>query len=314
MKKTKILLAVLLVAASFLTARSVSAFGDVNITVSPMRESVVLNPGDTYRSSFVVSNPGYSEDVLYYHTVIKPFYVNENYDPVFEGVGDSGQIADWIKITSGGTGELSPNESGAVEFIIEVPEDAPAGGQYAVISAEVDLEPSGEGAINIGEGMGINHVILAEVTGNTIVSGDILDVGIPSFLLGGNVAAYSTIENTGNVHGMATYTMEVSNLFSGEVIYSNKDEEETRYVLPDRTLYNETFWLETPSVGIFNVSYTVEFQGLTSEVSSMVIVCPWWLLFIVVFGLLILIIRIVTLVIMQKKRKVVVNAGHEGDV
>ena len=286
-------------------AKDAHAAHDTNISISPMNESMVLNPGDVYKSSFLVVNPGFSEDILYYHTVIKPFYVDENYDPVFENIGSS-QIAEWITITSGATGALGPNESGRVEFTINVPENAPAGGQYAVIEAEVDLEPATTGAINIGEGMGINHVILAEITGETVISGDILDAGVSGFMLGGDITAYSTVENTGNVHGVAKYLMEVRPLFSDEVIYSNNMESvETHYVLPDRKLYNETRWMETPSIGIFNVSYIVEFQGLRSEVTRIVIVCPWWLVFMIVFGALVLIIKIISSIKIRKERKAV---------
>ena len=236
--------------------------------------------------------------------MIKPFYVDENYDPVFEDIGSS-QIAEWITITSGATGALGPNESERVEFTINVPENAPAGGQYAVIEAEVDLEPATIGAINIGEGMGINHVILAEITGETVTSGDILDAGVSGFMLGGDITAYSTVENTGNVHGVAKYLMEVRPLFSNDVIYSNNtDSVESHYILPDRKLYNETRWMETPSIGIFNVSYIVEFQGLRSEVTRIVIVCPWWLVFMIVFGALILIVKIISSIKIQKERKV----------
>ena len=281
----------------------VYAVGDINMSVSPMNESIILNPGDMYRGSFMVSNPGFSEGALSYHTTIKPFYVNEDYDPVFENMGSNSQIVDWITIVCGGSGTLEPNGSQRVEYVIEVPEDAPAGGQYVAISTDVDLEPVGGGAINISEGMGINHIILAKVTGDTMIDGSIIDAGVSGFRFDGNIKAYSTVENTGNVHGVAKYMLEVYPLFSDEAVYSNRDMVETHYVLPNRKIYNESQWLDTPSMGVFKVVYVVEFEGLRSETTRMVIVCPWWLVFMVVFGVIMLIIKIVTLIRSHKERK-----------
>jgi hypothetical protein len=272
-----------------------------------MRESVVLNPGDVYKSSFVVSNPGYSEVTTSYHTTISPFYVNEDHDPIFTNENDSGLIADWIKITSGGTGKLEPNETALVEFEIDVPETAPAGGQYAAIGVVVDFAmDTQEGGINIGEGMAINHVVLAEITGNSIMSGDVLDTGVQSFMLGGAITAYSTVENTGNIHGLATYTMEVYPLFSNEAIYTNKETPESHYVMPGRKFYYESYCPNSPSVGIFNVYYKVEFQGITTETTRMVVVCPWWLLFLIILAIIILTMRIIALFKLRKPKTEVV--------
>jgi hypothetical protein len=283
-----------------------NAVGDINITVSPMRESVVLNPGDTYKSSFTVSNPGYSEDELNYHIEKKPFYVDKDYNPVFEKTadGDHQMIDDWITITSGEEGVIPPNESVIVQYEIKVPENAPAGGQYACLSAVTTVAPSGTAGINIGEGLAINHIVLAEITGKTVMSGEITDVGIDSFKLGGAITAHSIVKNTGNVHGLAVYTMKVKPLFSDEVVYSSEGQED-HYVLPDREMYNETRWNETPMMGIFNVSYAVEFQGMKSEAESMVVICPWWLIFIIVFGIFILIFRIISLMKLSKATKAI---------
>lgn len=296
---------IMVVILGVLVGGIVSAVADININVSPMRESVVLNPGDTYKSSFVVSNPGFSEQDLSYHVKVSPFYVNEKYDPIFENENDSGMIADWITITSGEKGVVAPNESAVVEYKIEVPKTAPAGGQYASISAVTDINATEAGAINIGEGMAINYIVLAEITGDTVVSGEILDMGVPSFLLGGMIRASSTVKNDGNVHGSATYTMKVYPLFSDTPIYTNEEHPEMHYVLPDRTFHNESYWEETPMMGIYNVSYIVEFQGLKSEVTSMVIVCPWWILFIVILGIVILVIRAISLIKLKKMAKAV---------
>ncbi|MBR2753972.1 hypothetical protein IKD82_02335 [Candidatus Saccharibacteria bacterium] len=277
---------------------------DTHLGVSPMNESVILNPGDVYRGSFNVNNPGYSEKEISYYTSIGPFYVDENYNPLYENVDKKSDIAEWITITSGATGTLKPNDVTKVEFQINIPETAPAGGQYAEISVTVDLSSDeGKEGINIGESMSIGHVILVEITGDSISSGEILNAGVNSFLLGGNITAYSTVENTGNVHGQAIYRLKVYPLFSDTPIYSNEGEEEKQYILPGRKYSGESVWLDTPMVGIFNVEYTVQFMGSESVVKGMVIVCPWWLLILIIMGLILMILRIITLVKLQRMHK-----------
>ena len=276
--------------------------GDVAISVSPMRESVVLNPGDEYRSSFIVTNPGVVLQDLHYKIEIQPFYVDENYRPVYDEKNNNNQIVDWITFDSPTKGTIHPNNSDTIEYTVKVPENAPAGGQYASITVSTDIDQPGSSGININESLAMAHLLLAEVTGNSVTSGEILDAGIDSFLLGRVIRVYSSVQNTGNVHSLATYNMKVSPIFSDQVLYDTSADPETHYILPDRTLHNESYWYDTPMIGIFDVLYTVEFQGITTEVSRIVIVCPWWLLIIILLLVIILIVRIVTLIRLKREK------------
>ena len=307
MKRIKIISLICLMLGVILSV-PVNAEGDkAGIIVSPMRESVVLNPGDIYKSSFSVSNPGDSEKDISYHIEIQPFYVNENYDPVFTDEYGVGDIVHWVTITSGATGVLKPNDLSYVEFEINVPEDAPAGGQYVAITAVAGLGTNNtEGGVGISEGIALAHVVLAEITGNTIYGGDITDSGVESFMLGGMITGHSTVTNTGNIHALAKYTMKVFPLFSDQPLYSNESNIEDHYILPSRSFYNETFWEDPPSMGIFNVYYKVEFQGMVTEITRMVIVCPGWLLFIIMLALAILTIRIIALVKLRKMKRSII--------
>ena len=273
------------------------------LSVSPMRESVVLNPGDVYYGSFFVSNPGYSVGELNYTTEIKPFYVNENYHPIFENENGTGKIAEWITILSGGDGILSPNETAKVEFKIDVPIDAAPGGQYAVINAVSYPKSVGGEGITISEGIAISHSLFVEVTGDTVISGGISDASVDSFVVNGKITARSVLENTGNVHGLATYSMTVYSALTNEEVYSNDGVEETHYVLPRRQFYNETVWRDVPMVGLFRVVYRVEFLGRMVEIDQMVVVCPIWLLILVIVLITVIILWIVTLIKMRKNKR-----------
>lgn len=313
MKNTKhnrvrrVLLSVLAVATlclSSLSALQVMAERGVTFTVSPMKEKIVLNPGDEHSSTVEVYIPEKYENDIKYTVEIAPFFVDENYNNDFNNTyGTNNEIMKWITIDGPEEGRLSPGETAVIPYTINVPSNAAGGGQYAsiLISAEEwkdeESSKSDDGGDDIHpmvkEEKKIAHTIYAEVTGDITRQGEITDVNVPGFLLSGNIIGSSSVKNTGNIHGEAKYTLQVFPLFSSEEIYTNEESPQDRIVLPGRTLYNETEWEETPAIGIFNVVYTVEFEGVTAQSSKMVIKCPVWLLFIIIFVIMALIIWIV---------------------
>ena len=260
--------------------------------MSPMYEKISLNPGDSYSSSFMIVTPSQATSNFDYKVYVQGYYRDDNNNTIFENIGGHSQIVDWVQINSPKTGTLKPDDSAKISFTINVPKDAPAGGQYAVITVgSATPEKAGEGGgVNIQESVAMGYTIYAEITGTTIKQGEVTGASVPGFIFSGNITGSSSVKNTGNVHGDAKYTLQVFPLFSDEEVYTNSENPETRVVLPDRTLYNETSWNNTPWFGIFNVVYTVDFNGLSSQVSKIVIICPVWLLFIIIFIIIALII------------------------
>lgn len=287
MKNIKKIFSGLVASALLAVTMSVSAFG-VSLTISPMNERIILNPGETYTGSFAVSNPASEAGKLVYGVTAEPFYVDENYDIHYEKEGDYNQIVEWTTINNP-EGEIEPNEVVEIGFTIDVPENAPAGGQYLSLTTKVKNVENATSGINITSIPAVAHIVYAEIAGTTERSGEIMSANVPSFVFSGKLAGSSAVKNTGNVHGTAKYTMQVYPIFSDEEVFTNEEDPEEKTVLPDRTLYNETVWEETPFFGIYNVVYTVEFEGVTNQVSKMVIVCPIWLLFIVIFAIIMII-------------------------
>ena len=78
-KFKKVLIAALVLvfagACALVGDRVAKAAGEIGFSVSPMKQNIVLNPGDSYRGTFTVSNPATSENDFSYLVTVTPFYV-----------------------------------------------------------------------------------------------------------------------------------------------------------------------------------------------------------------------------------------------
>ena len=275
-------------------AETVSADPQVAFQISPMNQKITLIPGERYYGTFKITNPATSQYAFAYKATVGPFTVDESYTPLYENNGDYNQITDWTTVIND-TGVISPNDTAIVEFYVDVPSDAPAGGQYVAItvSSNSDYDPTEEsGGVALHAKYAIAHLVYGEVAGETVRSGDVTNVGVPGFLFSGDIAGTASIKNTGNVHSDATYTLQIFPLFSGEEVYTNAEDPMTNTILPGATRTTTLSWGETPSIGIFHVIYNVEFEGVNSKVDKIVIICPLWLLFLIILAIFLIIFKI----------------------
>lgn len=283
-------------------AQATGAYG-LGFTMSPPNQKIILTPGEKYTGTFTISNGVENAVDFKYKVEVKPFYVSEDYHIYYEETEGLNQIVDWTT-TSKTSGLLPVNGVEKINFTVDVPEDAPAGGQYAAIvvtsvNDENDKKSDGDTGAMMNENIAMAHIVYAEVAGTTKRSGEVIDTNVPSFIFDGNITAESTIKNTGNVHGEAIYKLQIFPLFSGEEVYTNEEDPTTKVILPNRTFTNVSSWDQTPAVGIFNVKYTVEFEGVTTEVTKLVIKCPLWLFFIIIF----VIIAIITWIVVRARNR-----------
>lgn len=275
-------------------AEAVSVDPQVAFQISPMNQKITLIPGERYYGTFKITNPATSQYAFAYKATIGPFTVDESYTPIYENNGDYNQIVDWTTVAND-AGVISPNDTAIVEFYIDVPEDAPAGGQYVAItvSSNSDYDPTEEsGGVALHAKYAIAHLVYGEVAGETVRGGDITNIEVPGFLFSGDIAGAASIKNTGNVHSDAAYTLQIFPLFSDEEVYTNAEDPMINTILPSSTRTTRLSWGETPSVGIFHVIYKASFEGVESKVDKMVIVCPLWLLFIILLAIFLIIFKI----------------------
>lgn len=288
--KSIAVLAMSLLCSLFFTSACFAEDNASTIEVSPMIEQMILRPGETYHSSVDVRNPYMSKTDLSYSVEVGSYSVVVDEDGNYGGtdtasVSSYNQIMNWIVLDET-SGTLAPNEKDTITFTIKVPENAPAGGQYAsiIFNNTTDDGARAEGNIAIKSKVSIAHVILAEVAGESRETGEIIENNIPGFRLDGSLEATSIVKNSGNVHARAQYILQVWPLFSDEELCTNEEEPGDSLILPETEKYHaETCQL--PPVGIFRAKQTVKIFGETSIVEKTVIVCPIWLLFIIIFAI-----------------------------
>lgn len=285
---------VMLLLVSILPTMGCFAEGTKGISLSPLNQVITLNAGEAFRSSFRISNPSSNEYDFKYTISPSPFYVDEGYNIYYDDYKDLNQIVKWVTVDDD-SGVLHPGDTKEIHYTINTPVNAPAGGQYLaiVVNGIPNDADSLDGSDSIGtqltESMNMAYIVYAEIAGTTTRQGEVESVDVTSFLLSGNISGSSVVKNTGNIHGTAKYTLQVFPLFSNEEVFTNEEDPDGALILPDRTYYNETVWEQTPTVGIFNVIYTVDFEGVTTQVSKMVIICPIWLLFIIIFAIIMIV-------------------------
>lgn len=284
-------IAIAIIGELFLFGNSCFAEG---FTVSPINQDKVLIPGSQDIITITLANAAGATSATEYEISLSPFSMSNDDNVSFEDDGNYSQIVNWISFDDK-KGVLEPNESRDITFTVNVPEDAPAGGQYCAIIVTVDGGKEGM----IDQKFSMSHLVFAEVAGETIRKGELNSIDVSSFLFSGNITAGASITNLGNVHSRVKHTLQVYPLIGGEELYTNEEKPQENVIMPEATRYTNISWEETPSIGVFRVKYTVEFEGVKNELDKIVIVCPLWLIFIIVL----IVILIAAKIIFGKKQK-----------
>ena len=279
----------------FILSRDCSAGG---FTISPINQDKILIPGSDDVVTIILASSEGSTTPTDYEIDIKPFKMGDGDDVLYEENGDYSQIVNWVTPEET-SGTLQPNEAKEIAFKIKVPENAPAGGQYFAIVVTVESIDTGM----IKEKYAMAHLVYAEIAGKTVRKGQFNSIDVAGFINSGNITGSASITNLGNVHSRAKHTLKIYPLIGSEEIYTNEEKPQENVIYPGTTRLSDIEWENTPSVGIFRINYSVEFEGVTDEISKIVIVCPIWLLVIICMILVIIIYRVVTGILSKKKER-----------
>ncbi|MBQ3353011.1 hypothetical protein IJG89_01505 [Candidatus Saccharibacteria bacterium] len=277
------------------------------MNISPPRQKIILMPGDVYKGSVNVSNSANATEDVKYSVSIGSFSFREDEDgntdynnTDVDTITSYNQIMEWITLDKT-SGTVAPNEMDVLSYTITVPEDAPAGGQYATIIFQDDTGKDDEdnGNVVIENVVQFAATIIAEVAGETREEGLIIENSMPSFLLNNKLSTTATVRNNGNVHTDATFVLQVWPLFSDEEICTNEEEPSTSLIMPGTERFHSESCKNSAgdevllSPGIYKAKQTVKIFNEESVVEKTIIVCPLWLLFIIIFTIVSIVIWLV---------------------
>lgn len=275
-----------------------------SFTIIPMSQNISLTPGEVYHGSIAISNPSDTTSDFPYKVSVMPYgIVGDTYEA--DLITDSAytMITNWVHIEEP-TGVVKPNETKDIRFTIDVPEVAPAGGQYCTIavSSNEELDHSENAAIqNVLE---LASVIYANVAGEISHDGSIIENNIPEFSMSSPITLGASLTNNGATHEVAAVIITATNVFTGQVILPN-DESDGVYVetiMPETTRNVEHEVSNLPALGVVKITQTVRFSGQSSTVEKNVIICPLWFIILVVL-VIVSIITTIALLIRRHRRK-----------
>lgn len=280
-----------------------------SFSVLPMGQNIALKRGETYSGEISVAIPSDATEDFNYSVSVSPYSViDDGYTADLISKGAYTQIVDWIKIEEP-EGSVEPNGVKKIRFKIEVPEDAPVGGQYAALMVgQKSDEVKGEGA-SIQNLIQIASILYATVEGEIVKGGEILENNIPGFSFSNSVNVGALIRNDGNTHAVAAVKIKVTNFFTGEVIFPKNEEENNVFsevIMPETTRYATREVNNLPVLGIVNILQDVTFNGETVKKNVNVIICPVWFLGLVILSIAAIITFIVLRIRANKKRSTLV--------
>ena len=275
-------------------------------TLMPMNQNISLKPGEVYEGSVKVINPSYATEDFEYKAEVTPYgVVGQEYTADLLSESDRTQISKWVKIQNP-TGSIKPNESEEIKFTITVPENVPAGGQYATIAISSNKKASDADGVSVQNVFEMASIIYADIAGETVHDGKIQENNVPGFVLTTPVTISALLSNNGNVHETATFTITVSDVFTGRVILPTDENAGvySEYIMPETTRYTEREVSDLPALGLVKINQTIEYNGQTSTVEKNVFICPIWFLILMILTVAAIITAIVMLIRKHRRNKI----------
>jgi hypothetical protein len=261
-----------------------AALPQVSITISPASNVLELNQAAGYDGSFDISNTG--ARAFDFELSASQYAVDEGHPLEAAYL----QIVDWISFDRA-VYHLASGEAVTVPYHVKVPENAPSGGQYAIILATARAADE-QGALDTTQQVGL--LIHARVNGeNLYEAGQITAQELAT----SPVQAQAAVKNTGNVDFVARFNLETETLF-GKTVSSQAEQ---CVILPNAECAVNMAWEKAPVIGVFRVRQEVSFLNDSSSITKTVIILPAFAVWI--FGLMVAVLAAAVGMIIRRKRQ-----------
>lgn len=289
--------------------------GGTSISISPVSNVLDLSSGSNYDDTMDIKNDGSSNmEVEVYAAPYSYVYAEDEdaYKLGFNNENNYTQITRWIKFkdASGNWVEkanyiIGPGDTQTVEYRITTPDSIPAGGQYAVIFAHTLSSSTLTNGIKTEASPGL--VVYGRSTeGETIISAEISDLKVElrenEESKHTNFFGYAKVKNTGNVDFSAVGKLKVEPIIGGGS-YETSGNDGRISIIPEAELVVTDEWKDSPSFGIYKVTWEVKAGEETEKIERIIFVNPLPFIIIMIILLTILTIWIIIRVRKRKERQ-----------
>lgn len=285
--------------------------------VSPQGMRFSMDAGESRSGTLMITNPVDAENELHYKVTVVPYnVVGEEYDIDLENMTEYSKIVDWVQIENP-EGMIAKNSVHTVNYTINVPEDAPGGGQYfAFLVQNVADEHSSSDTVRVKDVMELSSIVYVSVNGDIIYKGEVLDSEVPAFSFSNPFTTSTLVRNDGNIHRDALIKVKATNVFTGEEmnIWNAAEEGKTGedesveatisyVIMPGTTRYTSMQVAGLPDLGIYNVKQVVSFEEKEYITEQTMILCPLWFVGLVFLAILSVVGMVVRRVKTRKRRR-----------
>lgn len=215
-----------------------------SLSVSPLRQEAMIDPGFVHSGSLMIKNSGDQPQTI--ELSAETFNVtNQAYDYLFIPKTTE---AKWVTFSEQ-TPTLTPGESRTVGYEVSVPLETEPRGYYLAFFA-LNRASGQSGGITPTER--IASLLYLTVNGEATKSGKLIELRSP-FVLFAATDWSATLQNSGTLHYRSTYSWKVSFPWNQEV----SSQEDSRLVLPRSVRLIEAP-LNPPNIlGFYKVTYSV---------------------------------------------------------
>ena len=267
------------------------------LQISPGLQRLSLKTNEIANHTVTVKNLSDGEsNILIYSTPF--FYSGQNSSPNFEIKNRFTKLHEWITFSANDSAPqkeipitLSPKETKEITYSITVPDNAPGGGQYAGIFAEV----AGDESQGVKTSTRVGTILYANIDGDIITGSSITNTKVSTFSTSGIITVSADIENTGNIDFQSSVNLKASTIF-GKELYNNTT---VSTILPETTKEVSVSW-DSHSIGFFKIDYQIKALDTLTSSTCIVFVVP---ISVIVLGFLLLTITVIAIIYHIKKRQ-----------